>query len=252
MNLKQFELKGKKALVTGGAYGLGKAFAEALLEAGAEVGIVDISNELPAAVKELKKSGPVTGIKADLSKRPERKRAFQKFIKIFGTIDILVNNAGIQRRHQAEDFPIADWDAVLEINLTAAFEFCRMAGKVMLKKGSGKIINIASLLSFSGGITVPAYSASKGGIAQLTKALANEWAGRGVNVNALAPGYMDTTMNIALIADSIRSRQILDRIPAGRWGKPDDLKGAIVFLASHASDYVQGAIIAVDGGFLGR
>jgi len=252
MILKQFELKGKKALVTGGSYGLGKAFAEALLEAGAMVGIIDISKELPAAVKALKKSGPVIGIKADLSKRPERKRAFQKFLKTFGTIDVLVNNAGIQRRHKAEEFPLADWDAVLELNLTAAFDFCQMAGKVMLKKGAGKIINIASLLSFSGGITVPAYSASKGGIAQLTKALANEWAGKGVNVNAIAPGYMDTPMNTALIADRIRNRRILDRIPAGRWGKPDDLKGAIVFLASSASDYVHGSIILVDGGFLGR
>ncbi len=252
MILKQFELTGKKALVTGGSYGLGKAFAEALLEAGAEVGIVDISNELPAAVKALKKSGLVTGIKADLLKRPERKRAFQKFLKTFGTIDILVNNAGITRRNRAEEFALEDWDQVIELNLTAVFDFCSMAGKVMLKKGSGKIINIASLLSFFGGLKVPAYTASKGGVAQLTKALSNEWASRGVNVNALAPGYMATPLNTALLKDKARSCQILERIPAGRWGKPEDLKGALVFLASPASDYMHGAVLVVDGGYLGR
>jgi len=252
MILKQFELKGKKALHTGGAYGLGKAMAQALLEAGAEVCIIDISQDLNASVKELSEIGRCVGIKADLSKRPERRRAFQKFIKTFGTIDVLVNNAGITKRHKVEEFPIEDWDKILEINLTAVFDLCQMAGKIMLKKGYGKIINIASLLSFSGGITVPAYSASKGGVAQLTKALSNEWASKGINVNAIAPGYMATPLNTALLKDKVRSRQILERIPAGRWGKPEDLKNAIVFLASSASDYVHGAVLVVDGGFLGR
>jgi len=252
MILKQFELKGKKALLTGGAYGLGKAMAQALLEAGAEVCIIDISQDLNASIKELSEIGRCVGIKADLSKRAERRRAFQKFIKTFGTIDVLVNNAGITKRHKAEEFPIEDWDKILEINLTAVFDLCQMAGKIMLKKGYGKIINIASLLSFSGGITVPAYSASKGGVAQLTKALSNEWASKGINVNAIAPGYMATPLNTALLKDKVRSRQILERIPAGRWGKPEDLKGAIVFLASSASDYVHGAVLVVDGGFLGR
>jgi len=252
MILKQFELKGKKALLTGGAYGLGKAMAQALLEAGAEVCVIDISQDLNASVKELSEIGRCVGIKADLSKRAERRRAFQKFIKTFGTIDVLVNNAGITKRHKAEEFPIEDWDKILEINLTAVFDLCQMAGKIMLKKGYGKIINIASLLSFSGGITVPAYSASKGGVAQLTKALSNEWASKGINVNAIAPGYMATPLNTALLKDKVRSRQILERIPAGRWGKPEDLKGAIVFLASSASDYVHGAVLVVDGGFLGR
>jgi len=251
--LDLFDLSGKKALVTGGSYGLGKAMAQALLEAGAQVGVIDISEKLENTVKEL--SGgerKIIGIKANLANRKQRKSAFRKFIKAFGAIDILVNNAGITRRHPAEKFPARDRDAVLELNLTAAFELCQMAGKIMLRKGSGKIINVASLLSFSGGITVPAYTASKGAIAQLTKALANEWAGRGVNVNAIAPGYMDTPLNTALVNDPVRSRQILERIPAGRWGRPEDLMGAVVFLASAASDYLNGAILIVDGGFLGR
>ncbi|HUT53409.1 MAG TPA: SDR family oxidoreductase [bacterium] len=251
-----FDLSGKKALVTGGSYGLGKAMAEALIEAGAAVGLVDVSNELAATVSELlAKGGPqrrVAGITADLIDRAARRRAFDEFIAAFGTIDIIVNNAGIQRRHRAEDFPIEDWDQVIELNLTAVFDLCQMAGRVMLQKGAGKIINVASLLSFTGGLTVPAYAAAKGGVAQLTKALANEWAARGVNVNALAPGYMDTPLNTALKNDPARSRQILERIPAARWGVPADLKGAVVFLASRASDYVHGAVLAVDGGFLGR
>ena len=253
--LDLFSLNGKKALVTGGSYGLGKAMAEALLSAGAAVGLVDVSDQLPAAVHELLTTGPqrrAAGIKADLSDRGERRRAFAEFIASFGTIDILVNNAGIQRRRPAADFPLEDWDRVLELNLTAVFELCQLAGRVMLAKGSGKIINVASLLSFTGGLTVPAYAAAKGGVAQLTKALANEWAGRGVNVNALAPGYMDTPLNAALKSDETRSRQILERIPAGRWGQPADLKGAVVFLASAASDYVHGTVLVVDGGFLGR
>lgn len=248
-----FDLSGKKALVTGGSSGLGKAMAEALLEAGAEVGIIASSEKLSKAVDEL--SAPdrkVVGIRADLSVREERKRSFEDFIKGSGTIDILVNNAGITLRHPAEEHPIEDWSKVIELDLTAVFELCQLAGRVMLEKGSGKIINISSLLAFSGGITVPAYAAAKGGVAQLTKALANEWASRGVNVNSIAPGYMDTPLTDALKKDPTRNRQILERIPAGRWGKPDDMKGAVVFLASKASDYVHGAIIVVDGGFLGR
>jgi 2-dehydro-3-deoxy-D-gluconate 5-dehydrogenase len=254
--LDRFDLSGKRALVTGGSYGLGKAMAEALLSAGAAVGLVDVSDQLPAAVHELL-TGPgagrrAAGIQADLIDRAERRRAFDEFIKIFGGIDILVNNAGIQRRHPAVDFPLPDWDQVLELNLTAVFDLCQLAGRAMIAQGAGKIINVASLLSFTGGLTVPAYAASKGGVAQLTKALANEWAGKGVNVNALAPGYMDTPLNTALKADPDRSRGILERIPAGRWGTPADLQGAVVFLACSASDYVHGTVLAVDGGFLGR
>jgi 2-deoxy-D-gluconate 3-dehydrogenase len=253
VNMDLFDLSGKKALLTGGSAGLGKAMAEALLEAGAEAGIIASSEKLEEAVAELSAPGrKVVGIRADLVDRKQRRRAFDDFIKAFGTIDILVNNAGLTIRHPAERYPMEDWDPVIELDLTAVFEMCQLAGRVMLEKGSGKIINIASLLAFSGGITVPAYAAAKGGVAQITKALANEWAQKGVNVNAIAPGYMDTPLNEALIKDPARNRQILERIPAGRWGRPEDLKGTIVYLASRASDYVHGAIIVVDGGFLGR
>ncbi|MFH1538935.1 MAG: SDR family NAD(P)-dependent oxidoreductase [bacterium] len=253
MSTDMFDLSGKKALVTGASYGLGRAMAEALVEAGAEVGMIASSDKLENAVSELCAPGrKVSGIRADLGDRDERRSAFEKFVIDFGTIDILVNGAGIQRRHKAEEFPIEDWDDVLELNLTAVFDLCQLAGRVMLSRGSGKIINVASLLSFTGGLTVPAYAASKGGVAQLTKALSNEWAARGVNVNAVAPGYMDTPLNTAVISDPTRNRQVLERIPAGRWGRPDDLKGAVVFLASRASDYVHGALLVVDGGFLGR
>jgi len=163
-----------------------------------------------------------------------------------------VNNAGVQRRNKCEDFLINDWEAVLQVNLTAVFRLCQLAGRKMLEQGGGKIINLASMLSYFGGYTVPAYAASKGGVAQLTKALSNEWAGRGIQVNAIAPGYMATDMNEALIRDEGRSREILGRIPAGRWGTPEDMKGIVVFLASGASDYISGAVIPVDGGYLGK
>jgi 2-deoxy-D-gluconate 3-dehydrogenase len=169
-----------------------------------------------------------------------------------GRIDILVNNAGIIRRAPAVDFSDTDWDEVLEINLTAVFRLCRVIGRRMVEQGHGKIINVASLLSFQGGLTVPSYAAAKGGVAQITKALANEWAGRGVNVNAIAPGYMLTDNTKSLVADEQRYRQITERIPAGRWGKPQDLAGAAVFLASPASDYVNGHVLVVDGGWMGR
>jgi len=169
-----------------------------------------------------------------------------------GGLDILVNNAGVQRRHPAEEFPLDDWDTVLAVNLDAVWILAQAAGRMMLSQGHGKIINIASAMSFLGGVTVPAYAASKGGVAQLTKALSNEWAGRGVNVNAIAPGYMNTEMIAALVGNPQRGPLILARVPAGRWGVPDDLKGMVLFLASAASDYVHGAIIPVDGGFLGR
>ena len=167
-------------------------------------------------------------------------------------LDVLVNNAGVQSRHKAADFPRSDWNYVIDVNMNAVFFMCQEVGKLLLAQGKGKIINIASLLSFQGGITVPAYAASKGAVAQFTKALSNEWASQGVNVNCIAPGYMDTEMNVALKADETRSSQIMARIPAGRWGKPEDMVGAAIYLASDASDYVNGTIITVDGGWMGR
>lgn len=164
----------------------------------------------------------------------------------------MVNAAGIQRRNKCEDFTLEDWEAVIDVNLTSLFLLCQCAGRVMLKQGKGKIINVASMLSFFGGQTVPAYAASKGGVAQLTKALSNEWASKGISVNGIAPGYMATEMNTALVEDEVRNEQILGRIPVGRWGNGDDMKGITVFLASEASNYFSGAIMPVDGGYLGK
>jgi 2-deoxy-D-gluconate 3-dehydrogenase len=251
---KLFDLSGKKALVTGGSRGLGRAMAEAILEFGAEVAIVGFSERVVATAAELSQ---VTGrrvvpIQADLGDRQQLQRAFEESVNQLGTLDILIVSHGVQRRAPAEEFPLETWDFVLEVNLTSMFRLNQLAGQVMLAKGKGKIINIASLLSFSGGLTVPAYAAAKGGVARLTMALSNEWAKRGVNVNAIAPGYMHTEMNEALINNPARNQQILDRIPAGRWGLPADMKGAAVFLASDASDYVNGIIIPVDGGWMGR
>lgn len=180
------------------------------------------------------------------------KAAVPAVVSQFGQIDILVNNAGIQRRSPSVDFPESDWDDVIQVNLKTVWILCQSAGRFMIPGGSGKIINTASLLSFQGGITVPAYAAAKGGVAQLTKALSNEWAKHNVNVNAIVPGYIATDMNTALMDDPVRSKQILDRIPAGRWGNPEDFKGTVVFLASDASNYIHGHLLAVDGGWLGR
>ncbi|MEG2679116.1 MAG: SDR family oxidoreductase, partial [Oscillospiraceae bacterium] len=192
-------------------------------------------------------------LQGDLSDRAGLPALFEKAVVLLGGgIDILVNNAGVQRRNRCEEFTLEDWDAVMGVNLDAVFVLCQLAGRKMLAQGGGKIINLASMLSFFGGFTVPAYAASKGGVAQLTRALSNEWAGRNIQVNAIAPGYMATEMNTALINDESRNKQILDRIPAGRWGTPDDMKGLVVFLASGASNYMNGAIIPVDGGYLGK
>ena len=247
-----FDIEGSKAIVTGGTRGLGKGMAEGLLESWCEVAIIGSSDNVFRTIDEFREKGwKCYGVKADLRKREEVYSSFEMATKeLGGDLDILVTAAGIQRRHSAEDFPIEEWDEVLSINLNAVFIQCQLAGRIMLKKGHGKIINVASMVSFFGGQTVPAYSAAKGGVAQLTKELTNDWAGRGVNVNAIAPGYMATEMNSALIADEARSRQITERIPAHRWGTGADMKGVTLFLASHASDYVSGAIIPVDGGYL--
>ena len=249
-----FEISGNKAIVTGGAAGLGRGMVEALHDAGVEVAIIDISDEVSKVAGDITSNGPpVHAVHADLAKREDVKRAFGEALgKLGGHVDLLINDAGAQKRHKCEDFPIEDWDLVLEVNLSAVFQMCQLAGRVMLAQGRGKIINVASMLSYSGGVTVPAYAASKGGVAQLTKALANEWAPRGINVNAIAPGWMATALTAALVGNPQREPDILARIPAGRWGHPADLQGAILFLAAPASDYVHGTILPVDGGYLAR
>ena len=250
--MNSFDLTGKKAIVTGAASGLAHGIAEGLMQAGAEVVIIDISAHTEEATKEFCKRGfKAHAVRANLGDRDELNRAFKEALEALGgKIDILVPAAGIQRRNKCEDFTMEDWDLVLNINLSAVFKLCQLAGREMLKQKSGKIINIASMLSFFGGYTVPAYAASKGGVAQITKALSNEWAREGINVNAIAPGYMATQMNTKIIEDETRNAEITNRVPARRWGTPVDLKGVTVFLASSASDYLNGAVIPVDGGYL--
>lgn len=249
-----FRLDGRVALVTGASRGLGAAMAGALAEAGAHVVLHSSHEPASATERAIADHGKVRTktLVADLSDRHAADRLVPAAVDAFGSLDIVVNNAGIIRRAPAVEFTDADWDAVIEVDLTSAFRLCRAAGRVMLAQGRGKIVNVSSLLAFQGGITVPAYAAAKGGLAQLTKALANEWAARGVQVNAIAPGYFRTDNTRALQDDPARSRQILERIPAGRWGEPADLAGAVVFLASAAADYVNGHVLVVDGGWMGR
>lgn len=249
-----FDLSGRQALVTGASRGLGRAMAEALAAAGAHVAMVARSPGLSKVAEQLAETTgrQVVAIQADLADRRALRAAFEDAQAALDTLDILVVNHGIQMRYPADDFPIEAWDHVLEVNLTSMFLLNQLAGRAMLARGWGRIINIASLSSFIGGFTVAAYSAAKGGVAQLTKALSNEWAGRGVTVNAIAPGYMMTEMTAPLQVDPDRNREILARIPAGRWGTPEDVRGLVVFLASEAAAYVTGAVIPVDGGWLGR
>jgi len=251
--LDTFKLEGQVALVTGASTGLGQAIAIALAEAGANVACHG-NTHLPDATREaIARVGRESlGLIGDLSDRETPRRLIDQAIEHFGRLDILVNNAGTIRRAPATEYSEDDWDTVIEVNLSSVFRLSQLAGRHMIERGRGKILNIASLLSFQGGITVPAYAASKGGVAQLTKALANEWAARGVNVNAIAPGYMRTDNTRALQQDETRNRQILERIPASRWGEPVDLAGAAVFLCSAASDYVTGHVLVVDGGWMGR
>jgi len=253
MTSKLFDLEGKVALVTGAATGIGPAIAEALATAGADVACHGNSRPADATCNAIRKQGrKAVAVNADLSVKGAAAMLVEATLRELGRIDILINNAGLIRRSPAVDFSQADWDVVIEVNLSSVFRLCQLAGRVMLEQKSGKIVNIASLLSFQGGVFVPAYAASKGGVAQLTKALANEWSSKGVNVNAIAPGYIRTTNTDALQKDETRNRQILERIPSGRWGEPEDIAGAAVFLSSKASDYVHGQVLAVDGGWLGR
>lgn len=252
MKSNLFNLEGKNAVVTGGSRGLGKEIAIGLASAGANIAVIS-RTECPEVVQEIEAYGVKSvSIPFDISNIAEHQQLYERVIAQLGGIDIVVNNAGVQKRHPAVDFPQEDWDFVMNVNANAVFSLCKVFGKPMLERGYGKIINIASLLSFQGGLTVPAYAASKGAVMQFTKSLANEWASKGVNVNCIAPGYMATDMNEALMDDAVRSRQIMERIPANRWGNGQDMQGAAIFLASDASNYIHGFTIAVDGGWLGR
>jgi 2-deoxy-D-gluconate 3-dehydrogenase len=246
-----FRLDGKVALVTGSASGLGAAIAQSLAQAGA---IVACHGNRRPALETAERIGPeASAFRADLSSTTGAEDLFQQVHDALGRVDILVNNAGTIHRDAAETTTLESWQQVLQVNLTSVFQLSQLVAKdIFSRQATGKIINIASLLSFQGGIRVPAYAASKGGVAQLTKALANEWAPRGIQVNAIAPGYFATSNTEALQADETRNRQILERIPAGRWGQPEDLAGAALFLASRASDYVTGTVLTVDGGWMGR
>jgi len=255
--LDSFRLDDKIALVTGSAGGMGAAIATALAEAGATVATHDLRP--PTATVEAIEAagGHAAAFSADLSDTAAADDLFAQVKQKFGRVDILVNNAGIILREYAENVPLADWQKVLQINLTAVFQLSQLAGRDMISRSVpgqnvGKIVNIASLLSFQGGIRVPSYAATKGAVAQVTKALANEWAVKGIQVNAIAPGYIATANTKDLRADPVRSQQILDRIPAGRWGEATDVAGAAVFLASPAANYVTGHVLLVDGGWMAR
>lgn len=252
--LDKFRLDGKIALVTGASVGLGQAMALAVAEAGADaVCHCHFEGEADETCARIKGLGRETfAVDGDLSDKEVPRKLIDRTIERFGRIDVLINNAGMIRRAPAVDFAEEDWSTVLEVNLSSVFRLSQAAGKKMIEQGAGKIVNIASLLSFQGGVTVPAYTASKSGVAGLTKALANEWAKHNINVNAIAPGYMRTNNTAPLRADETRNRQILERIPAGRWGEAEDLAGAAVFLSSKASDYLQGHIMVVDGGWMAR
>jgi 2-deoxy-D-gluconate 3-dehydrogenase len=250
--ISSFDLSGRIAAVTGANTGIGRAIAEALAGAGADIAAIGRSDpaETLAAVKALGRRG--VWIKADFGAKPDHSAVIGEVVEKLGGLHILVNNAGTIRRNNSIDFTEADWDAVIDVNLKSVFFLSQAAARHMIPAGGGKIINIASMLSLQGGIRVPSYTASKSGLAGLTKLLANEWAASGINVNAIAPGYFATNNTAALQADVKRSAEILGRIPAGRWGDPKDLGGAAVFLASSAANYVQGIILPVDGGWLAR
>ena len=249
-----FNLDGKTAIVTGASRGIGQAIAIGLAQAGADIVAVASSAKNAAdTVDHIKALGrKASALGCDQSSAAAIKDAIKLSYELTGSVDILVNNAGTIQRSPARDYSDEDWNAVIDTNLTGVFQFCRGVGGNMIDQGHGKIINIASLLSFQGGITVPAYAASKGGVSQLTKALANEWASLGVQVNAIAPGYIATDNTAALRANSERNAAILARIPTGRWGEATDIAGAAIFLASSASNYVNGHILTVDGGWMAR
>ena len=254
--MNQFEIEGKKIIITGGSRGLGFGMAKALHDAGAELVIIASNQKrLEECITKLNKSSvPVHAVTGNLADEESLRKAFDLAVnKLNGTVDVLINCAGVQYRCEAQSFPLEQWNNILNINLTATFLMSQLAGQLMIKQGHGKIINIASMTSFFGSELIPAYTASKGGVMQLTKALSNEWASKGVTVNAIAPGYMETELTSDMKEKKpAQYAEITSRIPAHRWGKPEDLSGIAIFLSSAASDYISGAIIPVDGGFLGK
>lgn len=252
--MKLFDLTGQRAIVVGGAGDLGLAILEGLLEAGASAVAIDISPKVKTLSASLREKGyEVHGLEVDVTDRIAIKKSVSDSAQLLGgDIDILVNAAGIQRRAPSEDFSEQDWDDVLSVNLTSGFIYSQQVARGMIAKKRGKIIHVSSIMSHFGGITIPAYAASKGGLSQLTKALSNDWAAKGICVNAIAPGYIDTQLNTALISDEKRSTEVLLRTPVKRWGVPADMKGVVIFLASAASDYVTGTVIPVDGGYSAR
>ncbi len=246
--MKMFDLTGQKAIVTGvgSPRGLGRSIALGLREAGAKVAVISRS----ARVFDIAREDGFLAGQADLTDRAQLEQVFADLVAQLGTLDILINNHGMTFVHEAESVPLEIWDRMLSTNLGTVFHLCQLGGRIMLRKGYGKIINMASVMSFSGGNKIPAYAASKGGLAQLTKALANEWIGRGINVNAIAPGLIETEMTEGIKNNPARRDYFASRMPIGRFGRPDDVQGTAIFLASHASDFISGAIIPVDGGFL--
>ena len=253
MKSNLFDIKDKVAMVTGARRGLGLAMAGGLVGAGAKLVAVASSpdcDELTEMVQTL--GGEMLYLQSDLSDRGQREGLVDKAVNRFGRLDILVNGAGIQYRQPSMDFDLDQWDRIISLMLTGVFELSQQAARVMEKQGGGKIVNIASVASFQGGWTIPAYAAAKHGVAGLTKALANEWASKNIHVNAIAPGYFDTEMCEAIVHDPLREPKIRERIPANRWGNPADLVGPLLFLASDASDYVDGHVLLVDGGWMGR
>jgi 2-deoxy-D-gluconate 3-dehydrogenase len=248
-----FRLDGRRAVVTGGGGAIGAALSAGLVEAGADVAIIGRSEGVHAAAAKIgTPARPVHAVIGDLTDRAALPVAFEAAVAALGGIDILVACHGMVKSSESLAVSAALWDETVESNLNSVFFLCQLAGAKMLAQGRGKIITIASMLSFGGGLRAAAYAAAKGGVAQMTKALANEWSGKGVNVNAIAPGYIKTKLNQHVWSDPVRHEQILARLPSGRWGEPDDLKGAVVFLASSASDYVHGIVLPVDGGWLAR
>lgn len=251
----QFSLEGKKAIVTGGAKGLCNGMAQALHDAGAEVVLLDVLDMVEESAAEMRKTGAnVHAVKGDLTDTENLSKIYEKCLeKLGGRVDILLNGAGIQYRCPAVDFPADRWQKIMDVNLNALFYLSQLAGKTMIKQKYGKIINVASMTAFFASVLIPAYAASKGAVAQVTKALSNEWASLGVNVNAIAPGYMATELTANMKEVNPKQyEEITGRIPMGRWGKPEDLQGLVVFLASDASAYISGAVIPVDGGFMGK